>query len=121
MPLSRRVRGTGHMTMTAKFGPTVTVPLCQSPHRGILPTVTSWAAICQSVLFPWLPAPRLRLNPNALVLACVEILCRSLDEVSAEITQTPAATKLGGANIDAWSYEVIFFAGASATDLEILS
>ncbi len=26
-----------------------------------------------------------------------------------------------GANIDAWSYEVIFFAGASATDLEILS
>ncbi len=62
---------------------------------GDFPSVTTWAAIFQSVLLPWLPARRLRLNPNALVLACVQTLCRSLDEVSAEITQTPAATKLG--------------------------
>ncbi|CAK9265114.1 unnamed protein product [Sphagnum jensenii] len=58
--------------------------------------MTSWAVIFQSALLPWLPARRLRLNPNALVLACVQTLCRSRDdEVSAEITQTPDATKLG--------------------------
>jgi hypothetical protein len=95
IPLSRHVRGTGHMSLTAKFGPTLPVPLCWSPHRGILPSVTSWSAIFQSALLPWLPARRLRLNPNALVLACVQTLCRSLVKVSAEITQTPPATKIG--------------------------